>query len=186
MGTTDLRDDYWHYVAGIYDGNSTYIYVDGIPESNNPSAIAPASTTENLGIGKRMGGWGGYLPFLGTIDEVRISNVARTADQILNYYNSNRPFSLYGDGFGNACDNCPYVYNPSQTDTDGDAAGNACDEDCPNFDGLNPVNLADFSTLGSQWHLTGPTLDADLDNDGTVDVNDLYIMAVYWLSDCFE
>ncbi|MFH1698998.1 MAG: PKD domain-containing protein, partial [Candidatus Zixiibacteriota bacterium] len=45
------------------------------------------------------------------------------------------PFDADGDGFGdpghpqNICpdDNCPLVYNPDQTDSDGDGAGDACD-----------------------------------------------------------
>lgn len=31
------------------------------------------------------------------------------------------------DGFGEPCDNCPSVANPSQLDSDGDRSGNACD-----------------------------------------------------------
>jgi Thrombospondin type 3 repeat len=46
------------------------------------------------------------------------------------------------DGGGDACDNCPFAYNPSQTDTDGDGVGDMCDN-CPidaNSDQANSDN----------------------------------------------
>ena len=45
------------------------------------------------------------------------------------------------DGVVDPNDNCPDIYNPSQTDSDRDEIGNACDEDCPNLDELIPLTL---------------------------------------------
>jgi hypothetical protein len=89
-----------------------------------------------------------------------------------------------GDGIRDYIDNCPYDYNPNQTDSDGDGVGNVCDQDCPHLDGLNPVGFIDFSILASDWQLSEPNLHGDLNIDGIVDVNDLGIFTIYWLSDC--
>ena len=91
-----------------------------------------------------------------------------------------------GDSVNDDLDNCPNDYNPSQTDSDGDGVGNACDLDCPNLDGLNPVNFIDFSILADNWLLTGSGLAGDLDMNEVVDANDLEIFAGYWLSQCYE
>jgi hypothetical protein len=90
------------------------------------------------------------------------------------------------DGVVDPNDNCPYIYNPSQIDSDGDETGNACDEDCPNLDEVNPVNLIDFSILASDWLVSGPDLAGDLDFNDIVDPNDLTMFSLYWLSDCYE
>lgn len=90
-----------------------------------------------------------------------------------------------GDHVGNNCDICQGTYNPSQTDSDGDGIGNTCDGDCPDLDGLNPVNIIDFAILTSDWLITAPGLMGDLVADGTVDINDLVLLAEYWLSDCY-
>ena len=37
------------------------------------------------------------------------------------------PSDLDEDGINNDEDNCPDIYNPDQTDIDGDGAGDACD-----------------------------------------------------------
>jgi hypothetical protein len=53
-----------------------------------------------------------------------------------------------GDGIGDACDNCPDVYNPSQADSDGDGIGDACDVDGPES---FAVNLNDLAALAKNW-----------------------------------
>ncbi|MHC4389284.1 MAG: thrombospondin type 3 repeat-containing protein [Planctomycetota bacterium] len=90
------------------------------------------------------------------------------------------------DAVGDDCDNCPETYNPRQADADGDGLGNACDEDCPNLDELSPVNMLDFSAFSADWMVADVNLPGDLDFDGMVDVNDLAILAAYWLSHCPE
>jgi len=90
------------------------------------------------------------------------------------------------DGIPYLIDNCPDIYNPSQSDSDGDGTGNACDEDCPNLDGFNPVDFTDFAVFANGWYQTGPALAADLNMDEIVDANDLSIFVDYWLSECYE
>jgi len=91
----DLRDNTWHHVAGLWDGAYIKLYIDGEPKAKNSCPCPPASTTHDLGIGKRLYGWGGYLPFEGTIDEVAIYNRALGPDEIQQHYQGNYPGSDY-------------------------------------------------------------------------------------------
>ena len=53
-----------------------------------------------------------------------------------------------------------------------------------NLDGIGPVNFVDFSIFANNWQLTGISNNADIDNDGNVDIKDLRDIVLYWLSDC--
>ncbi len=82
VGTSDLRDDQWHHIAAVWDGSHVRGYVDGLQEGEIAYTFPPASNTDPLGIGLRLNGWGGYMPFLGVIDEVRIYNKALNSYEI--------------------------------------------------------------------------------------------------------
>ena len=53
-----------------------------------------------------------------------------------------------------------------------------------NINGLDPVNFVDFSMLAQQWRLMGPDLTADIYCDEFVDMQDLAVLAEYWLHAC--
>ncbi len=90
------------------------------------------------------------------------------------------------DGVPDSLDNCPNTFNPSQRDSDGDGRGDACDPDCPDLDGRNPVSFHDFALLASAWRVRGAKAPAgDLNADGVVNALDLEVLARYWLSDCY-
>ncbi|MCU0779578.1 MAG: immunoglobulin domain-containing protein, partial [Akkermansiaceae bacterium] len=82
FGTTDLRDDAWHQVKASWDGAILRVHADGRLEGETAWAYPPAPTSQNLGIGKRLSGWGGYMPFLGIIDEVVFAAATGTAPAV--------------------------------------------------------------------------------------------------------
>lgn len=86
-----------------------------------------------------------------------------------------------GDGVGDPLDNCPFVPNPSQANFDGDATGDACDNDNDN-DGILDVD-DDCARGALDWTSTAMTdhdgdgcldssEDIDDDNDGVYDPSD--------------
>ena len=103
-GSSELRDDNWHHISAGWDGSSLQIWVDGICENTRPWYWPPAVTSAPLGIGKRIGGWGGYLPFDGIIDELCITaSCQHGSDQLLlvdvdadSYVNDSYPAQNYG------------------------------------------------------------------------------------------
>jgi hypothetical protein len=81
----------WHHVVGTWSPNpgSKVIYIDGIQQTPQASTNATIKSNTNwyVGIGNNEPG-GCFSCFNGKIDEVRISNVARSAAWIATSYNS--------------------------------------------------------------------------------------------------
>lgn len=90
-GTTDLRDDQWHHIAVTYNGSNNFltgvqIYIDGILQNNSSTGTVTSIsgspvTAGNAALGAFINS--GPAEFMtGELDEVRIWDVALTANQI--------------------------------------------------------------------------------------------------------
>ena len=80
------------------------------------------------------------------------------------------------DGIANDVDNCPWVANPDQQDTDGDGLGDAWDPDIDDDGVLNDDDNCPYVFNPDQQDTDGDGLgnacDPDDDNDGVFDIDD--------------
>jgi len=79
---TVVNDNKWHHILCKLDTNTTYIYIDG--KYDNSMVVTTGSI--NSGVSLQFGYGLGY--FNGLIDDVRIYNYARSAEEIRVDYNN--------------------------------------------------------------------------------------------------
>jgi biopolymer transport protein ExbB len=95
----------WTHLVGIRDGSNQYLYVNGALAMAGYRVFGTGQdtvqrdTTDDFAIGaflRPVADWGqGYAYFKGTIDEVEVSSVPRSADWIkLSYMNQKEPDAL--------------------------------------------------------------------------------------------
>ncbi|MBE0638108.1 MAG: PKD domain-containing protein [Bacteroidales bacterium] len=148
FGSTDLRDNTFHHVFASWDGSYMRLFVDGQPQGTSTWSNAPASTTANLGIGRRLSGWGGYMNFMGVIDEVKIN-----ADPYLHFDFGDAPDPQYQTVM--ASNGARHLINPAiflgmrvDTEADGLPDGQAIGDDFAGFDDEDGVFFSSMITPG--------------------------------------
>lgn len=77
-GAIFVTDGNWHHIAGTYDGSTQKLYVDGILDAQKSFSGSLNEITFPLYLGATLSGGNRVAYFNGLIDEVRISNIART------------------------------------------------------------------------------------------------------------
>ena len=86
FGSTQYDGDF-HYIVGTYDEETVRIYVDGVegtPNTDPSGALIPVTGDTLIGIHANLVS----NPMIGTIDEVRISNIARSKDWVVTSFNN--------------------------------------------------------------------------------------------------
>jgi hypothetical protein len=80
LGRTRVNDGAWHHVAGVYDGRTVYLYVDGEVDASTPATGSMVTSDAPVHIGdnsdKPERRWHG------AIDDVRVYDRALPADEI--------------------------------------------------------------------------------------------------------
>jgi hypothetical protein len=81
QSATNSFDNNWHHIAATYNGSTMKIYIDGILNASVNKTLSVATSGKDLLIGSGYGGlaYGSQVPrFEGKLDEIRLSNIART------------------------------------------------------------------------------------------------------------
>ncbi|MBI4334667.1 MAG: hypothetical protein HY673_25720, partial [Chloroflexi bacterium] len=92
VGDTALQPGQWYHVAGIYDGNTIKVFVNGVEDGNAPWGGPIVHSPNSLYLGGMIGQtfMAGQLQrtFKGIIDEVEIYNHALSAAEIQAIFNA--------------------------------------------------------------------------------------------------
>jgi len=100
-GTTGVADGTLRHLAATFDGTTERVYVNATQEATASLSGAIIAGSQDIIMGtRRLSGLPQYTnPFDGVIDEVRISDIARSADWLTAEYNSgNDPSTFYSVG----------------------------------------------------------------------------------------
>jgi hypothetical protein len=79
-GQKNVNDGQWHHVAGVYDGEKMYLYIDGAVDALQAASGAINANNEPVYIGENSEMTGRC--WNGLIDDVRIYNYALGEGQI--------------------------------------------------------------------------------------------------------
>src|SRR5262249_38236921 len=94
---TATQDTNWHHIAATYDGTTMKLYIDGTLNASAAVSLTMPDTSQALLVGSTYGpnepGLAqGY--FDGSLDEVRISDIARTSFTTKPYASSPQTITL--------------------------------------------------------------------------------------------
>jgi hypothetical protein len=96
QSTTATFDTNWHHIAASYDGSEMKLYIDGVLDNSVTKSFTVSTSSNELFIGASYGGREYGVPrgrFNGQLDEIRISDIARTSFTTTPYSSSPQTIS---------------------------------------------------------------------------------------------
>ena len=81
QGNATVADTTWHHVAGVYDGSSLTLYVDGIVDTSLTVGGSVLDTTADLYLGQHFTADPNII-FAGRMDEIRIYDQALSPSEV--------------------------------------------------------------------------------------------------------
>jgi len=193
-GSTSVNDNAWHHAVFTYAGTSlasgVSIYVDGSLETmtTDQDNLGTNSILNNVAvtIGSRDGGG---VPFNGTIDEVRISNSARSAQWISTEHNNQSdPSSFHSQSAENSSNTCVITTGSYNINVGGNftntANGNLSGNSTVILDGSSAQTVAPGSISFYNVNVTNSSANVQMSSNTLIVTNDLSIAsgAVLYLS----
>jgi hypothetical protein len=98
---SDISNGEWHQIVGTFNGTTEYLYIDGVRQASSVSWSGTIDTNgDPLTLGRNQSTSPGDEGFIGSIDEVRISNLDRGSNWVWASYMtvaSNATFTAYGE-----------------------------------------------------------------------------------------
>ncbi len=141
----DVCDGEWHHIAGIVDGQSLYLYVDGTLANSYtaPSTFSFESNKAQLFVGRHSA----YTKYFnGTIDEFRISNIVRYSGS--SYTVPAHAFTVDANTLAlYHCDASSYNNGSTVTDACGNLNGRMVGFDVGDGSSSNPYHITDAGQL---------------------------------------
>ncbi len=94
VSTAVVNDGQFHHVCGTWDGSTVQVYVDGVPSGSAAfSGSLRTGQTNAAFIGRMETASPNFFP--GTLDEVRLSQTARSANWVKASYDNQKPASTF-------------------------------------------------------------------------------------------
>ena len=142
--TTIVTDGNWHHIAGTLGNNTVSLYIDGVEEFTTAAPEALNNSSFPVAIGQNLQQAGRF--YSGNMEDVRIWNITRTAEQI----NGSKNCELQGSEAGLVA---YYKFNQGN-----DSEDNTSETTVIDATGANNGILNNFSLTGttSNWLAGSP------------------------------